>query len=50
MTIFTRRKIVLACMLAFAATADAADVPQVNVSVNDKQCEPMSGDAANLLI
>ncbi|HCW46705.1 iron uptake system protein EfeO [Mixta calida] len=42
MTIFTRRKIVLACMLAFAATADAADVPQVNVSVNDKQCEPMS--------
>ena len=31
----------IATLLSSAFTAQAADVPQVNVTVNDKQCEPM---------
>lgn len=42
MTIFTRRKALLTSLMAWSALASAADVPQVNVSVNDKQCEPMA--------
>jgi len=37
-----RRKALLASLLAISGSAAAATVPQVTVSVNDKQCEPMS--------
>jgi iron uptake system component EfeO len=42
MTTFSRRKALLASLLAFSAASGAADVPQVTVSVNDKQCDPMA--------
>lgn len=32
----------MAALFASAFTAHAADIPQVNVTVTDKQCEPMS--------
>lgn len=35
-------QISLAALCTFAFTAQAADIPQVKVTVNDKQCEPMS--------
>jgi len=41
MTMRFRRKALLLPLLAISASAAAA-VPQVTVSVNDKQCEPMS--------
>ncbi|QHM71423.1 iron uptake system protein EfeO [Mixta intestinalis] len=41
MKIFNCRHTVLASLLACSA-ASAADIPQVNISVNDKQCEPMA--------
>lgn len=41
MTMHFRRKALLLPLLAISATATAA-VPQVTVSVNDKQCEPMN--------
>ncbi|MFD1802673.1 iron uptake system protein EfeO [Mixta tenebrionis] len=41
MKTFNRRSTLLASLLACSA-ASAADIVQVNVSVNDKQCEPMS--------
>ncbi|MXP48649.1 iron uptake system protein EfeO [Pantoea sp. Eser] len=41
MTMRFRRKALLAPLLAISASAAAA-VPQVTVSVNDKQCEPMT--------
>lgn len=42
MTIHFRRNTLLASLLALSGTAAAADVPQVTVSVNDKQCDPMT--------
>ncbi|QKJ87545.1 iron uptake system protein EfeO [Paramixta manurensis] len=45
MTIRFRRKTLLASLLALSAAsgaANAADIPQVKVSVNDKQCDPMT--------
>ncbi len=39
-TIF--RRSVLAALCSFAFSAQAADIPKVNVTVNDKQCEPMT--------
>ncbi len=41
MTIRFRRKALLLSMLALSGAASGADVPQVKVTVNDKQCEPM---------
>ncbi|WP_312242132.1 iron uptake system protein EfeO [Pantoea sp.] len=41
MTIRFRRRSVLASLLTLSGAVAAADVPQVTVSVNDKQCEPM---------
>lgn len=46
MTTQFRRKALHAALLAapalaFSVGASAADVPQVKISVNDKQCEPM---------
>lgn len=41
MTMHFRRKALLLPLLALSASATAA-VPQVTVSVNDRQCEPMS--------
>ncbi|MGJ8713365.1 cupredoxin domain-containing protein, partial [Pantoea agglomerans] len=41
MTMSFRRKALLLPLLAISATAAAA-VPQVTVSVTDKQCEPMN--------
>lgn len=41
MMIRFRRKTLLASLLALSATATAADIPQVNINVTDKQCEPM---------
>jgi len=32
----------VAALIASAFAAQAADVPQVKVTVNDKQCEPMT--------
>ncbi|WP_061708660.1 iron uptake system protein EfeO [Pseudenterobacter timonensis] len=32
----------VAALFAAAFSAEAADIPQVNVTVNDKQCEPMT--------
>ena len=32
----------VAALFAYAFSAQAADVPQVKVTVNDKQCEPMT--------
>lgn len=32
----------IAALLSYAFTAQAADIPQVKVTVNDKQCEPMT--------
>lgn len=37
-----RRKALLASLLIISGSAAAAAIPQVTVSVNDKQCEPMS--------
>ncbi|MRT43831.1 iron uptake system protein EfeO [Enterobacteriaceae bacterium RIT702] len=42
MTIRFRRKALLVAMLALSGAASAAAVPQVTVTVTDKQCEPMS--------
>ncbi len=45
MTIRFRRKALCVALLAISAAstaAHAADVPQVKVSVNDKQCDPMT--------
>ncbi|RRW69609.1 iron uptake system protein EfeO [Pantoea dispersa] len=42
MTIRFRRKALLLSMLALSGAASAAAVPQVTVTVTDKQCEPMS--------
>ncbi|WP_437612081.1 iron uptake system protein EfeO [Erwinia sp. V71] len=45
MTIRFRRKALYVALLAISAAstaAQAADVPQVKVSVNDKQCDPMT--------
>jgi len=42
MTIRSRRQALLVSMLALSGVAAAADVPQVTVTVNDKQCEPMT--------
>ena len=39
-TIFRRSVLAALCSLAFSA--QAADIPKVNVTVNDKQCEPMT--------
>ncbi|VFS19771.1 peptidase M75, Imelysin [Enterobacter cancerogenus] len=32
----------MAALFASALSAQAADIPQVKVTVNDKQCEPMT--------
>ncbi len=32
----------IAALFASAFSAQAADIPQVKITVNDKQCEPMS--------
>ncbi|MBK4785511.1 MAG: iron uptake system protein EfeO [Pantoea sp. Pent] len=42
MTIRFRRKALLLSMLALSGAASAAAIPQVTVTVTDKQCEPMS--------
>ncbi|MBS0880698.1 iron uptake system protein EfeO [Pantoea sp. JGM49] len=42
MTIRFRRKALLVSMLALSGAASAASIPQVTVTVTDKQCEPMS--------
>ena len=45
MTIYFRRtalQVALAALLSGAFAAQAASIPQVNVTVTDKQCEPMS--------
>lgn len=42
---FFRRTALHAALLAlpvFAISAQAADIPQVKITVNDKQCEPMA--------
>lgn len=42
MTNFRRSALTLSLAALFASAAHAADVPQVKVTVTDKQCEPMS--------
>lgn len=39
---YRTRKTLLASLLALSATAGAADIPQVKISVTDTQCEPMA--------
>ncbi|MGS7352039.1 cupredoxin domain-containing protein, partial [Klebsiella pneumoniae] len=34
-------RVTVAALLSSAFGAQAADIPQVKVTVNDKQCEPM---------
>lgn len=42
MTIHFRRKALLISLLALSGTVAAAEIPQVTVTVTDKQCEPMT--------